>query len=123
MTFRSYFRAFTVAIVLGATPSAVAVAGQIAAATDAATVPISQPARVDPRVIVGRLPNGVRYYIRANPAPRNRAELRLVVSAGSILEDDNQRGLAHFVEHMAFNGTRNFPNQAIVAFMQSIGMR
>src|SRR5688572_13698040 len=120
---RSCIRAVTVALVLSATPSALAVAGQIAAATDAATVPLSQTVRIDPRVTVGRLANGLRYYIRANPAPRNRAELRLVVSAGSILEDDNQRGLAHFVEHMAFNGTTNFPNQQIVAFMQAIGMR
>src|SRR6476661_8099502 len=59
----------------------------------------------DPHVIVGTLPNGLRYYIRRNAKPEKRAELRLVVNVGSILEDDDQRGLAHFLEHMAFNGT------------------
>jgi zinc protease len=78
---------------------------------------------VDPLITVGTLPNGLRYYIRANAQPRNRAELRLVVNAGSLLEDEDQRGLAHFVEHMCFNGTSHFPGQDIGAFMQSIGMR
>lgn len=78
---------------------------------------------VDPAITVGRLPNGLRYYVRRNPRPANRAELRLVVDAGSVLEDDDQLGLAHFVEHMAFNGTRNFRGQEIGAFMESIGMR
>ncbi len=78
---------------------------------------------VDPLITVGSLPNGLRYYVRANGQPANRAELRLVVNAGSVLEDDDQLGLAHFVEHMAFNGTERFPKQAIVTFMESIGMR
>ncbi len=65
----------------------------------------------------------MRYYIRKNPRPAGRAELRLAVNAGSILEDDDQRGLAHFVEHMAFNGTEHFPKQDVVAFLQSTGMR
>ncbi len=64
----------------------------------------------------------MRYYIRANKQPQNRAEIRLVVNAGSVLEDDDQRGLAHFVEHMAFNGTRHFPKQDVIAFLQSTGM-
>src|SRR5262249_37904565 len=63
------------------------------------------------------------YYIRQNKKPEGRAELRLAVNAGSILEDEDQRGLAHFVEHMAFNGTKNFPKQEIVNFLQSIGMQ
>ena len=78
---------------------------------------------VDPRITIGTLPNGLRYYLRANKQPQGRAELRLVVNAGSILEDDDQRGLAHFVEHMCFNGTRHFPKQDVVAFLQSTGMR
>jgi len=78
---------------------------------------------VDPLVKVGRLPNGLRYYIRANRKPEHRAELRLVVNAGSILEDDDQRGLAHFVEHMAFNGTTNFKKQELVDYIERIGMR
>ena len=67
--------------------------------------------------------NGIRYIIRENKRPENRAELRLVVNAGSILEDEDQQGLAHFVEHMAFNGTRNFPKQDLVNYLESIGMR
>ena len=78
---------------------------------------------VDPQITVATLPNGLRYYVRPNGQPRGRAELRLVVKTGSVLEDDDQRGLAHFVEHMAFNGTMHFPGNAIGTFMQRIGMR
>ncbi|MDB4899920.1 MAG: peptidase domain protein, partial [Gemmatimonadetes bacterium] len=77
----------------------------------------------DPAVVRGQLDNGLRYLIRRNAQPRNRAELRLVVAAGSILESDAQRGLAHFVEHMAFNGTRRFPRSAIVDYLERTGMR
>ena len=77
-----------------------------AALIDCRTTPAADPALpVDPAVLVGRLDNGLTYYVRANSRPQNTAELRLVVNAGSVLEDDDQRGLAHFVEHMAFNGT------------------
>ena len=78
---------------------------------------------VDTMVTVGRLHNGLKYFIRENQKPENRAELRLVVNTGSILEEDDQQGLAHFVEHMAFNGTRNFPKQTIVDYLESIGLR
>src|SRR5688500_16103291 len=71
----------------------------------------------DTAVLRGQLPNGVRYVVRRNALPQKRAELRLVVDAGSILEDDAQRGVAHFVEHMAFNGTRRFPKADIVNFL------
>ena len=77
---------------------------------------------VDPEVVVGTLPNGLRYYVRANAKPARRAELRLVVKAGSVLEDDDQQGLAHFVEHMEFEGTRHFPQQSIVDFLSSLGL-
>ena len=83
---------------------------------------LDQPMPVDPRITMGKFPNGLRYYILANKKPEKRAELRLVV-AGSVLEDDDQRGLAHFVEHMAFNGTKNFPKHELVAFIESLGMR
>ena len=63
----------------------------------------------DPDVTIGKLDNGLTYYIRSNKKPENRAEMLLVVNAGSVLETDIQQGLAHFVEHMAFNGTKNFP--------------
>ncbi len=89
----------------------------------ASTAPPTQKIPVDPQITTGRFQNGLRYYIRANKRPENRAELRLAVKAGSILEDDDQLGLAHLTEHMAFNGTKNFPKQDIVAFMQSAGMR
>ena len=89
----------------------------------AGSLDVNQTIPVDPLITVGTLPNGLRYYVRRNGQPRGRAELRLVVKAGSVLEDDDQRGLAHFVEHMAFNGTQHFPKQAIGGFMQSIGMR
>ena len=65
-----------------------------------------QPIPMDPRVRMGKLANGMHYYIQQNQKPENRAELRLAVAAGSINEDDDQLGLAHFVEHMAFNGTK-----------------
>ncbi len=77
----------------------------------------------DPQIRTGTLDNGLRYYVRRNSRPEGRAELRLVVNTGSVLEDEDQRGLAHFVEHMAFNGTANFPKLDIVRFMESIGMR
>lgn len=78
---------------------------------------------MDPAVRVGRLPNGLRYYIRRNARPAQRLELRLVVNAGSIVEDDDQRGMAHFVEHMLFNGTRRFRKNDIVSYLESIGVR
>jgi zinc protease len=77
---------------------------------------------VSPEVKVGKLPNGLTYYIRKNKEPENRAELRLVVNAGSILENDNQVGLAHFTEHMAFNGTKNFKKQELVNFLEKSGV-
>ena len=89
----------------------------------AETAPLEVAVPVDPRITVGTLSNGMRYYIRRNTKPAGRAELRLVVNAGSVLEDDDQRGLAHVVEHMAFNGTRHFPKQDIISFLQSTGMR
>ncbi|HEX8038489.1 MAG TPA: pitrilysin family protein, partial [Chryseosolibacter sp.] len=77
---------------------------------------------VDPALKIGKLPNGLTYYIRKNLKPENKLELRLVVNAGSILEDDQQQGLAHFTEHMAFNGSANFKKNDIVSFLQSIGV-
>lgn len=71
--------------------------------------PLVEPLGVDPEVLQGRLPNGITYYIRKNSRPEKRAELRLVVAVGSTTEDDDQRGLAHVLEHMAFNGTEHYP--------------
>ena len=77
---------------------------------------------VDPRLKIGMLSNGLTYYIQKNVRPEKKVELRLVVNAGSILEDDDQQGLAHFTEHMAFNGTKNFKKNDLVSFLQSIGV-
>ncbi len=83
----------------------------------------SEPMPVDPQITMGKFANGMRYYIRNNKKPEKRAELRLVVKAGSILEDDDQQGLAHLVEHMAFNGTSHFPKNELISFIESLGMR
>ena len=71
----------------------------------------------------GILPSGLRYYLLENAKPEGRAYLTLAVNAGSVLEEDNERGLAHFVEHMAFNGTRRFPKSELVNYLRSLGMR
>ena len=83
----------------------------------------ADPVPPDPAVTTGILANGLTYFIHENDEPENRAALRLVVNAGSILEDDDQLGLAHFVEHMAFNGTENFEKQELISYLESIGMR
>lgn len=77
----------------------------------------------DSSVVVGTLENGMRYYIRQNNEPQKRVELRLAVDVGSVLEDDDQRGLAHMVEHMAFNGTKHFAKHELVDYLESVGMR
>lgn len=77
---------------------------------------------LDPKVKIGRLANGLTYYIRHNGLPEKRVELRLVVNAGSVLEDEDQLGLAHFMEHMNFNGTKRFPKNELVNYLQSIGV-
>ncbi len=114
-----------VALVLGACASRPPAAAGAAAAAIAAGGPAADeaPLPVDPAVRVGTFPNGLRYYIRRNEEPRQRASLRLVVNAGSVLEEDAEQGFAHFVEHMAFNGTRLLPKHEIVAFIESVGMR
>lgn len=78
---------------------------------------------LDPAVKTGKLKNGLTYYIRKNAKPENKVDLRLVINAGSILEDDDQQGLAHFMEHMCFNGTKRFPKNALVDYLQSIGVK
>lgn len=77
---------------------------------------------IDPSVKVAKLANGLTYYIKKNSRPEKKIELRLIINAGSILEDDDQQGLAHFTEHMAFNGTRNFKKNDLVSYLQSIGV-
>lgn len=79
--------------------------------------------KTDTSVKVGELANGLKYYIRPNAHPKQKVELRLVVKAGSVDEDDDQLGIAHFVEHMAFNGSRHFPGNSIVDALRSIGLQ
>jgi len=76
----------------------------------------------DSAVVTGTLENGLKYYIRQNNKPEQRIEFRLVVNAGSILEDDDQQGLAHFLEHMAFNGTKHFDKNDLVGFLEKSGV-
>lgn len=78
---------------------------------------------MDPNVKIGVLSNGLTYYIKNNGKPEDKLELRLVVNAGSILENENQLGLAHFTEHMNFNGTKNFEKNDLVDYLQSIGVK
>lgn len=78
---------------------------------------------MNPKVKMGKLDNGVTYYIRSNPKPEDKVELRLVINAGSVLETDKQLGLAHFMEHMCFNGTKNFEKNELVNYLQSIGVK
>ena len=84
--------------------------------------PLDRPAPLDPAVRTGRLPNGLTFYVVKHGAPEQRAALWLAVDAGSAVENDDQRGLAHFVEHMAFDGTRRFPKHEIGAFIEKAGM-
>jgi zinc protease len=79
--------------------------------------------KLDENVITGVMDNGMTYYIKENRTPKERIELSLAVAAGSVLEDEDQLGLAHFVEHMAFNGTENFPKNDLISYLEAIGMK
>ncbi|MEO7494317.1 MAG: pitrilysin family protein, partial [Massilia sp.] len=88
-----------------------------------AAINLDAPIPVGPQVKVGKLANGLTYYIQNNRRPEKKLELRLVVKAGSILEDDDQQGLAHVTEHMAFNGSTHFKKHELVSYLQSIGVK
>jgi zinc protease len=98
-------------------PVATPVLSPAAALRDTDRLPLNHSVRT------GRLANGLTYFVRKNARPEKRVELWLAVNAGSVLEDEDQRGLAHFVEHMAFRGTKNFPNLEVINFMERIGMK
>ena len=83
----------------------------------------AQTLPLDPTVRTGKLPNGFTYYIRHNEEPKNRVIMYLVNKVGSVLEDEDQRGLAHFMEHMSFNGTKHFPHNELVDYLQKAGVR
>ena len=99
---------------LGAPPSV---------SSSAPAMALEDTLRLDARVRAGVLPNGLRYYIRANKKPEARVALRLAVNVGSTGEADDQRGLAHFIEHMNFNGSAHFKPDELVSYLQSIGLR
>ena len=91
-----------------------------------APTPQAEPVELipfDPETRTGKLANGLTYYVKKNGKPENYAELRIALNAGSILESDAQQGLAHFAEHMCFNGTTNFPKSELVDYLESIGTR
>ena len=106
---------------------ALLIAAPLAAQQPARKAPTSPPAAPalpgDTAVHTGKLGNGLRFWVRHNDYPQHRLELRLVVRAGSILEDNDQRGLAHFVEHMGFNGTAHFARNDLVKYLESIGVK
>ena len=85
--------------------------------------PQMPPIPIDPNVRIGKLDNGLTYYIRHNELPEKRADFYIAQKVGSILEEENQRGLAHFLEHMCFNGTTNFPGKGIINWLETIGVR
>ncbi len=84
---------------------------------------MDQQLPVDPAVRIGQLPNGLTYYIRHNEYPKGQADFYIAQKVGSILEEDNQRGLAHFLEHMCFNGTTHFPDKDIINWLESVGVK
>lgn len=81
------------------------------------------PLPVSPQIVTGKLANGLTYYVQKNGRPEKKLELRLVIKAGSILEDDDQQGYAHLLEHMAFNGSTHFKKQELVSYLESIGVK
>ncbi|KQV40234.1 pitrilysin family protein [Massilia sp. Root335] len=103
---------------------ATVLAAALAAALPAtAAVDLGAQIPVGPQVKVGKLANGLTWYVQRNGKPEHRVELRLVVKAGSVLEDDDQQGLAHMVEHLAFNGSTHFKKQELISYLQSIGVK
>jgi len=123
---RQHFRtslALFLLLAVALTPAAIGQQAGVADPQEARTVALDAELPVDPAVRFGTFDNGLTYFIRANRRPENRAELRLVVNAGSVLEDDDQLGMAHLLEHMAFNGTERFEKHELIEFMESIGMR
>jgi len=90
---------------------------------NAQDIKLDDPIPPDPAIRIGVLDNGLTYYIKQNKKPEQRIELRLAVNAGSVCETDGQQGLAHFMEHMCFNGTKNFPSNRIIDMLEEMGVR
>ena len=91
--------------------------------TPSTSIGATAPIPIDPSVRIGTLDNGLKYYIKKNTKPENLAELRMAVNAGSMQEDDDQLGIAHFVEHMCFNGSEHFAKNELVDYLESVGTR
>ena len=85
--------------------------------------PLNQPAPTDPAIRIGKLANGITYYIRHNEEPKERASFYIIQNVGALLENDDQNGLAHFLEHMAFNGTEHFPGKGIINTLEKHGVQ
>ncbi|HEV3252325.1 MAG TPA: insulinase family protein, partial [Puia sp.] len=92
----------------------VCLAGLLPAQVSLSQINLSDKLPVDPALKIGKLANGLTYYILKNSKPEKKVQLRLVVNAGSVLEDADQQGLAHFMEHMNFNGLEHFPKNELV---------
>ena len=127
MRIPSFCRSFLLltALCLSASPGAFASDGSALKPVSALRFPPaagSTDLATDPAIIAGELPNGLRYALRTNAEPRGRAALRLVVAAGAFHESEGQRGLAHFLEHMAFNGSTHYPPGTLIEFFQRLGM-
>ncbi len=86
-------------------------------------IKLDDPIPPDPGIKIGKLENGLTYYVKQNKKPEQRIELRLAVNAGSVCETDGQQGLAHFVEHMCFNGTKNFPSNRMIDMLEEMGVK
>ena len=81
------------------------------------------PVPTDPQVRIGKLDNGLTYYLRHNEYPKGLADFYIVQKVGSVQENDNQRGLAHFLEHMCFNGTKHFPGNTLIEWLETVGVK
>jgi zinc protease len=103
--------------------SAIAVVLFSFSAVNAQNLNLNDPVPADPDIKIGKLENGLAYYIKHNSKPEQRIELRLVINAGSICETDSQQGLAHFCEHMCFNGTKNFPSNKMIDMLEEMGVK
>jgi len=101
----------------------IASSSTVPASTVRATDALDAPLPLDGRITAGKLDNGLRYFVLPHGKPEKRAQLWLAVNAGSVLEDDDQRGLAHFTEHMSFNATRRFPKRELIDFFEKSGIR
>src|SRR5215212_10939854 len=111
-------------VIAALTPSAMVAQSAAPAAQAAATAAdLSERIPFDAAVTTGTLPNGLEYYIRRNTRPEKRISMQLAVQAGSVDEENDQQGLAHFLEHMAFNGTRRFKPGELIAALESTGAR